>query len=411
MGCKLLGELCSFYRGSSIPRARMYDSGDYLYIHYGDLYKGFDLRIDVESPQKPIPYIISNERIKDTQWLRDQDIVYVLTSETVDGLGNSFLFNNPQELPAVAGTETTIVRVDRRDLLVPAFLNYLMQTPRFKLLLRQYVKGMKVFRVHPSDLARIEIELPALSVQRKIVALCDAIFEKQLLNQRTNDYLELCCQTLFDDIQDDRTNEMTQLSDVAVVNPKRRLLKGSLARCVEMTNLSTSGSFPNDWSKKAYNGGMKFMNGDTILARITPCLENGKTAYINFLDEGEVAFGSTEYIVLTSKGFLPTEFFYFLARNRAFVGYATSHMNGSSGRQRVSAADIEAYRLRVPSSRQMVRFVDFVQPAMEKILSLSLENKRLASLRDALLPKLMSGEIDVSKVELPTQLNNHLCVD
>ena len=189
MESKCLGELCSFYRGSSIPRARMHKSGVYLYIHYGDLYKRFDLRIDVESPQKPIPYVLSDERIKDTQWLRDQDVVCVLTSETVDDLGRSFIFNNPQHFPSVAGTETTIVRVNRRDLLSPAYLNYLMQTPQFRALMRQYVKGMKVFRVHPNDLARIEINLPSLDRQRATVTFLDALFDKQLLNARTNDYL------------------------------------------------------------------------------------------------------------------------------------------------------------------------------------------------------------------------------
>ena len=58
MGCRVaLGDVCSFYRGASVPRTRMYDKGAYLYIHYGDLYKGFDLHIDVEDPAKPIPYI------------------------------------------------------------------------------------------------------------------------------------------------------------------------------------------------------------------------------------------------------------------------------------------------------------------------------------------------------------------
>jgi len=189
MCSRMLGELCSFSRGASVPRARMHEDGDYLYIHYGDLYKGFELRIDVNEPQKPIPYITSDERIKDGQWLQDQDIVYVLTSETVDDLGHSFLFNNPEGIPAVAGTETTIVRVEHRDLLEPAYLNYLMHTPRFKLLLRQYVKGMKVFRVHPDDLSRIEINLPSLNDQRKTVALLDAIFGKQIVARRTNDYL------------------------------------------------------------------------------------------------------------------------------------------------------------------------------------------------------------------------------
>lgn len=73
-----LGDLCEFYRGASVPRTRMHDSGDCLYIHYGDLYKGFSYCIDVERQQKPIPYILSSEKIKDEQRLLDQDIVYVL---------------------------------------------------------------------------------------------------------------------------------------------------------------------------------------------------------------------------------------------------------------------------------------------------------------------------------------------
>lgn len=190
MGCRYaLGKLCKFYRGASIPRDRMYDSGDYLYIHYGDLYKGFSYFIDVDDSEKPIPYIHSSEKVKDNQWLEDQDIVYVLTSETVDDLGHSFLFNNPDGFPAVSGTETTIVRVIRQDVLVPAYLNYLMHTPRFLKLLRQYVKGMKVFRVHPDDVARIEVDLPCIEIQRKIVFILDAINRKLRINARTNGYL------------------------------------------------------------------------------------------------------------------------------------------------------------------------------------------------------------------------------
>ncbi len=190
MGCRIaIGEICKFYRGASVPRARMHDKGDYLYIHYGDLYKGFELRIDVERPQKRIPYILETEKIKPEQFLQDHDIVYVLTSETVDDLGHSFLFENPRELPAVAGTETTIVRVTKQDVVIPAYLNYLFQSRRFHAMLHQYTRGMKVFRIHPSDLARIEINVPSINYQQKIVAVLDALFEKQLLNQRINDYL------------------------------------------------------------------------------------------------------------------------------------------------------------------------------------------------------------------------------
>lgn len=306
--------------------------------------------------------------------------------------------------PARVNQHVSIVRPGPD--LDPTFLLCFLQSSK-PLLLKLASSGATRNALTKGMIGDLEIELPNIETQRAIASLIGQIQQKIVLNQQTNDYLERCCQSLFDDIQNDRTNEVIQLSDVAAVNPKRHLTKGSLARCVEMANLSTSGSFPNDWCRKAYSGGMKFMNGDTILARITPCLENGKTAYINFLDEGEVAFGSTEYIVLASKGLLPAEFFYFLARNRAFVSYATNHMNGSSGRQRVSAQDIEAYRLRTPSSSQAARFADFVRPIMEEILTRSLENRRLSSLRGALLPKLLSGEIDVSKVEIPTPPNNH----
>ena len=75
------------------------------------------------------------------------------------------------------------------------------------------------------------------------------------------------------------------VSDVAYLNPKRQLSKNQVARCIDMSQLSTSGAFPSGWDMKPFNGGMRFINGDTLLARITPCLENGKTAYIDFLDK------------------------------------------------------------------------------------------------------------------------------
>lgn len=186
-----LGDLCEFHRGASIPRERMRESGDYLYIHYGDLYKGFDLRIDVEHPQQPIPFVTLGETIRDREWLQNGDIVYVLTSETVDDLGHAYLFKNPRHIPAVAGTETTIMRVVRQDLLLPAYLNYLLHTPTFLYTLRQYVRGMKVFRVHPDDIARIAIEVPDLADQERVVAVLDQLQDKQELNVRINGYLRV----------------------------------------------------------------------------------------------------------------------------------------------------------------------------------------------------------------------------
>ena len=186
------------------------------------------------------------------------------------------------------------------------------------------------------------------------------------------------------------------LSDIAEINPFRSLSRGQDTVYIEMANLPTRSSFPIDWAMRPFSGGMKFTNGDTIMARITPCLENGKTAYINFLEECMVAFGSTEYIVITSKPGYCNEMFYYLARYPDFVNYAIRNMNGSSGRQRVSGDTIGRYQLHIPSSESVRKFAEIATPFMESIRQNALESRNLATLRDTLLPRLMSGELSVA---------------
>lgn len=185
----LIGDICSFSKGASIPRDRMLATGDYLYLHYGDLYSGHDLYINVDAPQKAIPFISSKEKLKDEQFVHSGDIIYILTSETVEDLGKALCVINSRSESIVAGTETTIMRIDRKDIVDPRYMNYLLQTPSFKNKLRQYVTGMKVFRVHPRDISRISIELPTLSIQRKIVSFLDAFYGKIRLNSQLNGYL------------------------------------------------------------------------------------------------------------------------------------------------------------------------------------------------------------------------------
>ena len=98
-----------------------------------------------------------------------------------------------------------------------------------------------------------------------------------------------------------------------------------------------------------YTGGAKFTNGDTIMARITPCLENGKHAYVSCLNEGEIAYGSTEYIVLCGKnGVSDNEFVYYLSHTPQFVNTAIKSMVGSSGRQRAQVPVLENLIMPVP---------------------------------------------------------------
>ena len=260
--------------------------------------------------------------------------------------------------------------------------------------------GTTVSNLRIPHLEQIQIPYLPLEQQAKISSVLRALEEKIENNRRLNDNLQQQAFSVFDNLIANAENNDYTVSDYAFLNPKRTLAKNQVARSIDMSQLSTSGAFPSGWEMKPFNGGMRFTNGDTLLARITPCLENGKTAFIDFLDDGEVAFGSTEYIVLAPKNGTPPEMLYCLARYPAFVDYAVKNMNGSSGRQRVSAETVGQYRLPLFDKHSLVLFKEVVSPMFLKMRYNSLENIRLSELRDALLPKLMSGEIDVSAVQL-----------
>jgi type I restriction enzyme S subunit len=144
------------------------------------------------------------------------------------------------------------------------------------------------------------------------------------------------------------------------------------------------------------NSGSKFRNGDTLFARITPCLENGKTGFVQFLPSDEaVAFGSTEFIVLRCRTLTP-EFVYLLARSDAFRDNAIKSMSGASGRQRVREACFDTFLLANPDRATLAKFDAVVRPMFRLIHSLALKNSNLRTTRDLLLPKLISGELDVA---------------
>ena len=249
-------------------------------------------------------------------------------------------------------------------------------------------------------LDQLLIPIPPREIQEFIGNLYYQLSYKIELNKQINDNLEQQAQAAFNNIVANYSEcETINLSEIAALNPKRTIAKGTLARSIEMAQLPTSGSFPAGWDMKEYNGGMKFQNGDTLMARITPCLENGKVAYINFLEENEVAFGSTEYIVIAPKGAIAPEVFYFLTRHNDFIDFAVKNMNGSSGRQRVSAETIGTYKLPIISPEDIIVLETIAKEALNKIKYNSLENIRLSEMRDTLLPKLMSGEIKINEID------------
>jgi len=196
--------------------------------------------------------------------------------------------------------------------------------------------------------------------------------------------------------------EVKKLTDAVFANPKTEVPKEGEKPFVTMKHLSNELMLIQDIEYRSGNSGAKFKNGDTLFARITPCLETGKTGYVQFLPDNEaVAFGSTEFIVLRSKTLCP-EYIYFMARSIPFRENAIKSMVGASGRQRVQLACFDQFLLANPNKNLLGKFSEIASRYFRSIHLLAQKNDNLRQTRDLLLPRLISGEIDVENLDINT---------
>ncbi len=281
-----------------------------------------------------------------------------------------------------------------------------------------------------------DLEVPPPDQQRAIASTLGALDDKIELNRRMNETLEAIARAVFkswfvdfDPVRAKAEGRQPYVMDAAAaavfqdtfedsslgkipkgwtavplpaafdVNPPRSLAKGAVAPYLDMANMPTTSPRAREVVDRPFGSGVRFSNGDTLIARITPCLENGKTAFVDFLENGEVGWGSTEYIVLRSKPPLPVEYAYFLARSVDFRAHAILNMTGTSGRQRVPISCFDGFLVAVPPAGVAEKFGMIVTPLMAAIKRHDEESCTLAAIRDALLPKLMSGKIRVKEAE------------
>jgi type I restriction enzyme S subunit len=319
---------------------------------------------------------------------------------------------------------------------------------------KSFANGSVTKTITKDAVRNLEVVLPDRETQNDIVATYEAYTKKIQLNRQTNETLEKMAQALFkswfvdfdpvidnaleagntipnelqdraerrqqqlakpdhkplpDDIRQlfpsefeltedlgwvPMTWEVSAISKMIDINPRAVLPKGAVAKFADMKALPTSGYSIANVVKKAYSGGAKFKNGDVLLARITPCLENGKTGVVDFLNGSEVGFGSTEFITMREKGAIETSFVACLARDENFRKHCMQSMVGSSGRQRVQNACFDSYYMAVPDSKDLLMlFSKMTTTSFLKMSANSSESQDLEKLRDTLLPKLISGEL------------------
>jgi type I restriction enzyme S subunit len=195
------------------------------------------------------------------------------------------------------------------------------------------------------------------------------------------------------------------LADAYEINPQRKLKKGDLAPYLDMASVPTSGHCVEQAVLREMGSGSKFTNGDALLARITPCLENGKSAFVDFLPDGQVGWGSTEFVVMRPKPPLSEYHAYLLCRHQSFRDFAIQSMSGTSGRQRIQNDVLGRYLLASPSTSVATAFGEITTPVQQKIAANHVHAQTLAFLRDTLLPRLISCQLRLPEAtEIVTEM-------
>ena len=308
------------------------------------------------------------------------------------------------------GCSNDVLVIRAKNGIDPHFLYYVLSDTNFFNYATATANGTKMPRGSQSAIMKYLIPAFDTATQEKIASILSAYDDAIENNNKRIEILEKMAENLYREwfvrmrFPGHETAEYEnglpkgwkrgRLEDAIEVDPIVKIPKGGKIKSVPMAALSTSQMYidENEISGSISATGSRFSNGDVLLAKITPCLENGKTGFVNFLKENEYGCGSTEFIVLRARTLSPY-FVYFLARSQYFRGIAIGSMNGADGRQRASVSKIKQIKLICPTQDLANKFSEVSKPFFDAIFKLSSMNHKLVKQRMKLHSRLMTQEM------------------
>ena len=404
-------------------------SGTYVVLTPGNFHEQGGFKRNAEKDK------CYSETFPEEYLLKKGDIVVAMTEQAEGLLGSTALI--PESGKFLHNQRLGLITAQSGEVL-PEFIYHLFKTFPVRDQIRRTSSGSKVKHTSPERIYDVHVPLPPVKDQAAIAEILTTIDAKIALNQRINFELEGMAKLLYDYwfVQYDfplsaaqaaalgkprlagrpyRTSggkmvfnltlkreipegwESGTAKDLFVFNPSISIKKGAVAAYLDMDALPTTGFMTKQIQRKEFNGGTKFTNGDVLVARITPCLENGKTGLVSLLEENEPAFGSTEFIVLRGRSLPLSSFACCLSRSEYFRKYAIGNMTGTSGRKRLEAPILEKLPLSIPATETLVAFEKICSPLFTLMTEHTKQNQELTTLRDWLLPMLMNGQVRVSE--------------
>lgn len=287
------------------------------------------------------------------------------------------------------------------------FLYYFLKSPYGQQKIAQGTVGAVQAKLPIKNIQNIEINLPDIKIQKKIASILSSLDNKIFVNDNINDNLEQQAQAIYHErFETVSPNDLpydwriVTLGEVVTIsnksfNPLKEpeiLLEHYSIPAFDEARFPVFELSTSIKSNKFIIDASCFM-----ISKLNPITKRVWKPYC--LTEDAVC--STEFIVYKAKDQAITDFLYSVIDSGSFSDFMCSHVTGSTGsRQRTTPAETLSYKLILPSENELAEFQSLVSPMYAQMRINAIENDKLKRLRDSLLPKLMSGEIDVSAVQL-----------
>ena len=273
----------------------------------------------------------------------------------------------------------------------------------------EYITGSAQPKLSQISMNKMEFEIPEIKVQDKILSILNAIDKKITLNNEINKNLQLQAQTLFiawfetfepfDGVVPDSWKQIT-LGDIAEI--KTNSFNPQKNPDVLIEHYSIPAFDENKYPVFEYSSGVKsnkyiLSNNSVMISKLNP---DTKRVW-RPLCLSDFAVSSTEFIIFEPYNPKYKDYVYSIIDSQGFTDWMCSHTTGSTNsRQRTTPATTLNYNLWMPDDESIKKFLNAVTPMYDLISQNLCQNQELVSLRDSLLPKLMSGEFDVSNIDI-----------
>lgn len=292
------------------------------------------------------------------------------------------------------------LRIRPSECINPLYLYYYFCLEEVRQFVRNIAVGATMPSINTKLLGEVPVSVPSIQTQRRIAAILSSLDDKIELNNKINANLEQQAQALFkawfEDVSPERLPfgwRFVTLGEVVTIS--KRIFSPSAVSEMQLEHYSIpafdEGRFPVFEPSTSVKSNKFIVDKDCfMISKLNPTT---KRVWRPYCLSG-TAVCSTEFIVYKAKDVNMTDFLYSVIDSVTFSDFMCSHVTGSTGsRQRTNPSETLAFELVVPSDDKLLEFQSIVAPMYAQIRTNAIENDRLRRIRDAVLPKLMSGEI------------------